>query len=33
MRKGLVLEGRAMRGLFSAGVMDVLMGHNICMYQ
>ncbi len=25
MKKGLVLEGGAMRGLFSAGVMDVLM--------
>lgn len=29
MKKGLVLEGGAMRGLFSAGVMDVLMEHNI----
>ena len=27
-RKGLVLEGGAMRGLFSAGVMDVLMAHD-----
>ncbi|MCR5762161.1 MAG: patatin family protein [Treponema sp.] len=26
---GLVLEGGAMRGLFSSGVMDVLMEHNI----
>lgn len=26
---GLVLEGGAMRGLFSAGVMDVMMGHGI----
>ena len=33
MRKGLVLEGRAMCGLFSDGVMDVLMAYNICMYQ
>ena len=33
MRKGLVLEGGAMRGLFSAGVMDVLLAYNICMYQ
>lgn len=24
MKKGLVLEGGAMRGLFSAGVMDVM---------
>lgn len=27
--KGLVLEGGAMRGLFSAGVMDVMMEHDI----
>ncbi|MBR5587175.1 MAG: patatin family protein [Clostridia bacterium] len=29
MKKGLVLEGGAMRGLFSAGVIDVLMENNI----
>lgn len=29
MKKGLVLEGGAMCGLFSAGVMDVLMENNI----
>ena len=29
MRKGLVLEGGGMRGLFSAGVMDVMMEHGI----
>lgn len=29
MKKGLILEGGAMRGLFSAGVMDVLMENNI----
>lgn len=29
MKKGLVLEGGAMRGLFSAGVMDVLLENNI----
>lgn len=29
MKKGLVLEGGAMRGLFSAGVMDVLMEQGI----
>ncbi len=29
MKTGLVLEGGAMRGLFSAGVMDVLMEHQI----
>ena len=31
MRKtGLILEGGAMRGLFTCGVMDVLMEHEIC---
>ncbi len=29
MKKGLVLEGGAMRGLFTAGVMDVLMENKI----
>ena len=29
MKKGLVLEGGALRGLFSAGVMDVMMDHGI----
>ncbi|MBQ8641090.1 MAG: patatin family protein [Clostridia bacterium] len=29
MKKGLILEGGAMRGLFTAGVMDVLMEHRI----
>ncbi len=29
MKKGLVLEGGAMRGMFSAGVMDVLMKNGI----
>ncbi len=29
MKNGLVLEGGAMRGLFSAGVIDVLMEHGI----
>ena len=29
MKTGLVLEGGAMRGLFTAGVMDVLMEHHI----
>ena len=29
MKKSLVLEGGAMRGMFSAGVMDVLMQNNI----
>lgn len=29
MKKGLVLEGGAMRGMFSAGVIDVLMENNI----
>lgn len=29
MKKGLVLEGGGMRGMFTAGVMDVLMENNI----
>lgn len=29
MKKGLVLEGGAMRGLFSAGVIDILMENNL----
>ncbi len=29
MKKGLVLEGGAMRGMFTAGVMDVLMEHGV----
>lgn len=29
MKKGLVLEGGAMRGIFTAGVIDVLMEENI----
>ncbi len=29
MKKGLVLEGGAMRGMFTAGVLDVLMENNI----
>lgn len=29
MRKGLVLEGGGMRGLFTAGAMDVMMEHGI----
>lgn len=29
MKKGLVLEGGAMRGLFTAGVIDVMMEHGI----
>lgn len=29
MKKGLILEGGAMRGLFTAGVMDVLMEHGV----
>ncbi|MBF1080589.1 MAG: patatin family protein, partial [Prevotellaceae bacterium] len=29
MKKGLVLEGGAMRGLFSAGVIDVLMENGV----
>ena len=29
MKRGLILEGGAMRGMFTAGVMDVLMENNI----
>lgn len=29
-KTGLVLEGGAMRGLFSAGVIDVMMEHGLC---
>ena len=29
MKKGLVLEGGAMRGLWTAGVIDVMMEHDI----
>lgn len=29
MKKGLILEGGALRGLFSAGVIDVMMENNI----
>ena len=29
MKRGLVLEGGAMRGLFTAGVIDVMMEHGI----
>ena len=29
MKTGLVLEGGAMRGMFTAGVLDVLMEQNI----
>lgn len=29
MKTGLVMEGGAMRGMFTAGVIDVMMGHDI----
>ena len=29
MKKGLVLEGGAMRGMFTAGIMDVMMENGI----
>ena len=29
MKKGLILEGGAIRGLFTAGVIDVMMENNI----
>lgn len=31
MKKGLILEGGAMRGMFTAGVLDVMMEHGIQM--
>ncbi|MBR6259890.1 MAG: patatin-like phospholipase family protein, partial [Erysipelotrichaceae bacterium] len=30
MKKGLVLEGGAMRGLFTCGVIDVFLENDIC---
>lgn len=30
MKKGLILEGGAMRGVFTAGVIDVMMENGIC---
>lgn len=30
MKTGLILEGGAMRGMYTAGVMDVMMDHDIC---
>ncbi len=29
MKCGLILEGGAMRGLFSSGVIDIMMEHNL----
>ena len=29
MKKGLILEGGAMRGLFSAAILDVMLEHNV----
>ena len=29
MKTGLVLEGGAMRGMFTAGVLDAMMNNNI----
>ena len=29
MKKGLILEGGAMRGLFTAGVIDVMMENGV----
>ena len=29
MKKGLVMEGGAMRGMFTAGVIDEMMEHQI----
>ena len=33
MKKGLVLEGGAMRGMFTAGVLDVFMEHGVVVEQ
>lgn len=30
MKRGLIMEGGAMRGMFTAGVIDVMMEHGIC---
>lgn len=30
MKKGLILEGGAMRGMFTVGVIDVMMEHDVC---
>ena len=32
MKKGLVMEGGAMRGMFTAGVIDVMMEHQLSLY-
>ena len=29
MKKGLIMEGGAMRGMFTAGVIDIMMEHNV----
>lgn len=29
MRRGLIMEGGAMRGMFTAGVIDVMMEHGV----
>lgn len=29
MKRGLILEGGAMRGLFTAGIIDVMMEHDV----
>ena len=31
MKTGLLLEGGAMRGLYTAGVLDVMMQHDIAV--
>lgn len=30
MKRGLIMEGGAMRGMFTAGVIDVMMEHDVC---
>ena len=33
MKTGLVLEGGAMRGMFTAGVLDAMMNNNITVME
>ena len=33
MKKGLVMEGGAMRGMFTAGVIDVMMEHQMYLQE
>ena len=31
MKVGLVLEGGAMRGMYTAGILDIMLDQNICV--